>query len=67
MVAILTGSPNIREVIPFPKTQSGADPLTGSPGRVGYEQLRELGIEVRPAILAEWEADDAGAPSTPQP
>jgi aspartyl-tRNA synthetase len=67
MVAILTGSPNIREVIPFPKTQSGADPLTGSPGRVGDEQLRELGIEVRPAILAEWEADDAGAPSTPQP
>ena len=34
MVSILQGEPNIREVIPFPKTQTGADPLTGSPSRV---------------------------------
>ena len=65
MVAILTNAPNIREVIPFPKTQSGADPLTGSPGRIGSEQLRELGIEVRAQVLAEWEAADA--PITPSP
>ena len=31
LVAILAGEENIREVIAFPKTQSGADPLTGAP------------------------------------
>ncbi|MEA2022902.1 MAG: aspartate--tRNA ligase [Actinomycetota bacterium] len=59
LVAILQNAPNIREVIPFPKTQSGADPLTGSPARVEDEQLRELGIEVRPEVRAEWAAGEA--------
>jgi len=59
LVAILQNAPNIREVIPFPKTQTGADPLTGSPSRVDDDQLRELGIEVRPAVMAEWAADEA--------
>jgi aspartyl-tRNA synthetase len=59
LVAILQDAPNIREVIPFPKTQSGADPLTGSPSRVEDGQLRELGIEVRPEVQAEWAADEA--------
>jgi len=59
LVAILQDVPNIREVIPFPKTQSGADPLTGSPSRVEGGQLRELGIEVRPEVQAEWAADEA--------
>jgi aspartyl-tRNA synthetase len=66
MVAILTNAPNIREVIPFPKTQSGADPLTGSPGRIESEQLRELGIEVRAQVLADWEANDAPIPAHPE-
>jgi aspartyl-tRNA synthetase len=63
MVAILTRSPNIREVIPFPKTQSGAEPLTGAPVRVEDEQLRELGIDVRPEVRAAWDAgaSDAGS------
>ena len=59
LVAILQDVPNIREVIPFPKTQSGADPLTGSPSRVEDSQLRELGIGVRPEVQAEWAADEA--------
>jgi len=59
LVAILRNAPNIREVIPFPKTQTGADPLTGSPARVEDEQLRELGIEVRPGVKAEWAAGEA--------
>ena len=59
LVAILQGAPNIREVIPFPKTQSGGDPLTGSPGRVEDTQLRELGIEVRAEVRAEWAAAEA--------
>ena len=59
LVSILRNVPNIREVIPFHKTQSGADPLTGSPSRVEDAQLRELGIEVRPDVKAEWAADEA--------
>jgi aspartyl-tRNA synthetase len=47
MVALLGGLDNIREVIAFPKTASGADPLTGAPAPVDDEQLRELGVAVR--------------------
>ena len=36
----------IRELIAFPKTQSGADPLTGAPAALGPEQMAELGIRV---------------------
>lgn len=46
LVAILQNEPNIRQVIPFPKTQTGADPLTGSPTPVEPSQLRELGIRI---------------------
>ena len=43
----LVGSDSIREVIAFPKTASGADPLTGAPAQVDEGQLRELGLQVR--------------------
>ncbi len=45
-VAILLGEENIREVIAFPKTQSGQDPLTSAPSRISSVHLSELGIEV---------------------
>src|SRR5262249_16657736 len=45
--AVLAGEENIREVIAFPKTQSGADPLTGPPTPLDPAHLRELGLEVR--------------------
>jgi aspartyl-tRNA synthetase len=45
--AVLAGEENIREVIAFPKTQSGSDPLTGAPAPLDPAQLRELGLEVR--------------------
>ncbi|MGF1666094.1 MAG: aspartate--tRNA ligase [Acidimicrobiia bacterium] len=47
-VAILQDEPNIRQIIPFPKTQTGGDPLTGSPTMVDDAQLAELGIRLRP-------------------
>jgi aspartyl-tRNA synthetase len=47
IVALLGGHDNIREVIPFPKTASGADLLTGAPAPLDERQLRELGITVR--------------------
>jgi aspartyl-tRNA synthetase len=46
LVALLAGEENIREVIAFPKTQKGADPLTGAPSPIDPAQLRELGLSV---------------------
>ncbi|MDP9345560.1 MAG: aspartate--tRNA ligase [Actinomycetota bacterium] len=45
IVAILAGRDSIRDVIAFPKTASGADPLTGAPAPVDAGQLRELGVK----------------------
>ena len=47
LVAIFAGEESIREVIAFPKTQSGADPLTGAPKPLADDVLRELGIRTR--------------------
>jgi aspartyl-tRNA synthetase len=44
---VLAGEQNIREVIAFPKTQSGADLLTGAPTPVDEVQLRDLGLRLR--------------------
>jgi aspartyl-tRNA synthetase len=44
VVAILAGRDSIRDVIAFPKTASGTDPLTGAPAPVDNQQLRELGV-----------------------
>ncbi len=46
LAAILAGEENIREVIAYPKTQSGADPLTGAPKPLPPASLAELGIRV---------------------
>jgi aspartyl-tRNA synthetase len=46
-VALLAGESNIREVIAFPKTASGSDPLTGAPAPTTKERLDELGISVK--------------------
>jgi aspartyl-tRNA synthetase len=46
LTMILTGQSSIRDVIAFPKTQSGADPLTGAPAPVEAAQLRDLGISL---------------------
>jgi aspartyl-tRNA synthetase len=46
MVALLAGAGSIRDVIPFPKTASGIDPLTGAPTPADPRQLKELGVRV---------------------
>ena len=48
LVALLVGEENIREVIAFPKSQSGADPLTNAPSSIDATQLNELGLRVLP-------------------
>jgi aspartyl-tRNA synthetase len=47
MIAILCGTPSIRDVIAFPKTARGVDLMTDSPAPVSPRQLRELYIEVK--------------------
>jgi aspartyl-tRNA synthetase len=48
LAALLAGEDNIREVIAFPKTQKGADPLTGAPTSIDGGHLEELGLRVMP-------------------
>jgi aspartyl-tRNA synthetase len=48
LVAILAGEENIREVIAYPKTQSGSDPMTGAPTPADPRQLAELGLRTLP-------------------
>ncbi|MHB1913132.1 MAG: aspartate--tRNA ligase, partial [Acidimicrobiales bacterium] len=47
LVAVLAGEDNIREVIAFPKTQSGLDPMTGAPKPVADKVLNDLSIRVQ--------------------
>jgi aspartyl-tRNA synthetase len=49
LCALLAGAESIREVIAFPKTASGGDPLTGAPTPITPEQRAEAGIDARPA------------------
>jgi len=46
-VAVLCGLDDIREVIPFPKTKTASDPMTGAPSPVGKEQLDEVGLALK--------------------
>ena len=46
LVMVLQNEASIREVIPFPKTQTGIDPMTGAPTWVADHQLAELGIDL---------------------
>jgi aspartyl-tRNA synthetase len=48
LVAIFAGEENIREVIAFPKTQSGADLMTGAPKQIAPRQLRDLRLTFVP-------------------
>ena len=50
--ALLTGSDSIREVIAFPKTASGGDPLTGAPTPITAAQRRESGMDFKPETPA---------------
>jgi aspartyl-tRNA synthetase len=64
LVMVLQGESSIREVIPFPKTQSGVDPMTGAPTWVEEAQLGELGIALTERALSRRdEGDEAEEPA----
>jgi aspartyl-tRNA synthetase len=44
LVMLATGKDSLRDVIPYPKTKTGADLLTGAPGEVEETQLKELHV-----------------------
>jgi aspartyl-tRNA synthetase len=48
MVMLLCGCKSIRDVIAFPKTQSGACPMTGAPSEASADQLKELNVKNNP-------------------
>ncbi len=58
LVMVLQRETSIREVIPFPKTQSGVDPMTGAPTWVDDAQLDELGIALNETALARRDGDE---------
>jgi aspartyl-tRNA synthetase len=53
MMMVLAREQNLRDVIAFPKNQAGVDPMSGAPSEVEEEQLRELGIQLRPGVGQE--------------
>ena len=65
LAALVAGSATIREVIAFPKTQKAVDLMTGAPGAVRPEQLRELGISVQTRPVTPAKANRCQAPSVP--
>lgn len=48
MMALLAGTDSIREVIAFPKTGNGYDPLTSAPAPITDQQRRETGVDAKP-------------------
>jgi aspartyl-tRNA synthetase len=48
IVALLAGSDSIRDVIAFPKSGGGHDPLTGAPAPISAEQRKEAGVDAEP-------------------
>jgi aspartyl-tRNA synthetase len=59
LIMLLTGTDNIRDVIPFPKTQRGQCLLTGAPAEVDTKQLDELNLRTQKHLHAV-EKDDGG-------
>jgi aspartyl-tRNA synthetase len=53
IVALLHGSDSIRDVIAFPKTGAGYDPLTGAPAPITVEQRKEAGVDAKAQVKAE--------------
>jgi aspartyl-tRNA synthetase len=65
LVALLTGADTIRDVIAFPKTASGGDPLTGAPTPITAAQRKEAGIDAKADVTVDAEAKEPGERPAP--
>ena len=50
IVSLLAGTDSIRDVIAFPKSGGGYDPLTGAPAPITAGQRKEAGVDAKPAV-----------------
>ena len=53
LCALLVGAESIREVIAFPKTASGGDPLTGAPTPITARQRKDAGVDFEPVNIPQ--------------
>ena len=63
IVALLTKSDSIRDVIAFPKSGGGFDPLTQAPAPITAQQRKEAGVDAKPKPAAGAAAEAADAPA----
>ncbi|NDZ95202.1 aspartate--tRNA ligase [Streptomyces sp. SID6673] len=61
ITALLAGENSIREVIAFPKSGGGVDPLTDAPAAITPQQRKESGIDAKPVVRKKADADGEGA------
>ena len=61
IVMLLAGEDSIREVIAFPKSGGGYDPLTGAPAPITAAQRKEAGVDAKPV-----KPKDPDSPDTPR-
>ena len=59
--ALLSGTDSIRDVIAFPKTGGGYDPLTEAPAPITPEQRKEAGVDATPVLRGAARASEAAA------
>ncbi|MEU3269403.1 aspartate--tRNA ligase [Saccharomonospora sp. NPDC006951] len=53
IVMLLAGAESLRDVIAFPKTGGGYDPLTGAPAPITAAQRKEAGVDAKPVVKAD--------------
>ena len=58
IVMLLAGAESLREVIAFPKSGGGYDPLTGAPAPISPQQRKEAGVDARPEAAKDGAKDD---------
>src|SRR5690606_28144667 len=62
IVALLAGEDSIREVIAFPKTGNGYDPLTAAPAPITAQQRKEAGVDAKPEAAKDGKKGEQQSP-----